>query len=140
MGDELDIPEHIARSLTATVESIERLDVLLYARAARGKAVAARGVGPALHLSVPMAEQHLAVLCGQGFLTVSIGSDLLYSYQPKSLELDRALEALAKLDRRGRAAFIDTFRDLGRASSLPPPSKAPERASERSLDKKGKRS
>ncbi len=110
MGEESGIPEHIARLLTSSIETAERLDVLLYLRENRGKSFGARSVAQALQMSTAVAEQHLAILCGRGFLTVSIGSDLIYGYQPVSAAIDAAMQEVADLSRDRRPEVIATLR------------------------------
>ena len=111
MSQSRKIPEHLARLLTSSIETVERLDILLYLRAHRGKSVGARAVATALHVSSSFAEQHLAIHCGRGFLTVSIGSDLIYGYQPVSAAIDAAMQEVADLSRDRRPDIIATLRD-----------------------------
>ncbi|MDF2694008.1 MAG: hypothetical protein K0S65_2391 [Labilithrix sp.] len=99
MAGEHRIPEHLRRLLRTSIESVERLDVLLHLREHRGKSFGARSVAQALYISSVHAEEHLAILCGRGFLTVSIASDLLYGYQPASAALDTAMEEIVELAR-----------------------------------------
>ncbi|MBX3208551.1 MAG: hypothetical protein KF764_26195 [Labilithrix sp.] len=106
MSDERSIPEHLAPLLTSSIESVERLEILLHLRARRGKTFGARAVAEALRVSSVFAEQHLAILCGRGFLEVSIGSDLIYGYQPVSAALDAALQEIEELYRDRRADVV----------------------------------
>jgi hypothetical protein len=112
MGDDRRIPEHVARLLASSIESVERLDILLHLRAARGKTFSARSLSAALRISGLAAEQHLAILCGRGFLTVSIGTDLLYSYQPVSPAIDQVLGEAERLNEIQRADIIRALGDL----------------------------
>ena len=96
------IPEHIARLLASSIESVERLDVLLHLRAAPTHTFSARSVATALRFPVHAIEQDLAILCGRGFLTVSIGSDLLYAYKPVSPAIAQVLNELDELYRLRR--------------------------------------
>jgi len=111
MVEERKVPEHLLRLLASSIESVERLDILLYLREHRGKSFGARAVATALHVSSSFAEQHLAILCGRGFLTVSIGTDLLYGYQPVSPAIDAALQEVEDLNRDNRGAILATFKD-----------------------------
>lgn len=111
MAQERRIPEHIARLLTSSIETVERLDVLLHLRENSGKLFGARAVAQALHMSTAVAEQHLAILCGRGFLTVSIGSDLIYGYQPVSAAIDAAMQEVADLNRGRRQDVVATLQD-----------------------------
>lgn len=109
MPEQRSIPEHLARLLTSSVESVERLEILLHLRAHRGKSFGARAVAHALHVSSVFAEQHLTILCGRGFLTVSIGTDLLYGYQPVSAALDAAMQEVEDIYRDRPAAVVATL-------------------------------
>lgn len=134
MAEERRIPEHIARLLTSSIETVERLDVLLYLRESRGKLFGARAVAQALHMSTAVAEQHLAILCGRGFLTVSIGSDLIYGYQPVSAAIDAAMQDVAVLSRDRRQDILATLRD---ASERDPVHAFANAFLIRKIDKKG---
>jgi hypothetical protein len=103
MTREHRIPEHLARLLVSSIESLDRLDVLLHLRTNRGRSFGAGAVARALRISSVFVEQHLAILCGRGFLTVSIGTDLLYGYQPASDAIELAMREIEDLNRERRA-------------------------------------
>lgn len=105
------IPEHLARLLASSIESADRLDILMHLRANRGKTFSARSIAMLLRVSSVASEQHLALLCGRGFLTVSIGTDLLYSYQPVSAAIDIALQEIADLLVTRRADVLAAVKD-----------------------------
>lgn len=100
------IPEQVARLLTSSIESVERLDVLLHLRADPKRALNAKTLAAQLKLPSPIVEQHLAILCGRGFLAVNIGSDLQYSYKPISPAIDQVLHELAELNRVRRPDVV----------------------------------
>lgn len=104
------IPEHAAKLLTSSIESVERLDVLLHLRAEVPHALSARAVATTLRLSPRVAEAHLAVLCGRGFLKVNFGNDLLYAYNPVSASLDEVMAELEALNRSQRADLVAALR------------------------------
>lgn len=52
-------------------------------------------MGAACSLAPASAERHLALLCGRGFLKVSLATDLLYAYQPVTPELDALVSIMA---------------------------------------------
>jgi hypothetical protein len=106
MNEDRKIPDHVARLLASSIETVGRLDVLLHLRAARGKTFTARTVASACGITAAAAEQHLAILCGRGFLGVSIGSDLAYSYQPISPAIHQVLEEVQKLNATRRADVV----------------------------------
>lgn len=105
-----DFPEHLARLLTSSIETEERLDVLCLLRRLRPRTFTAKGVGTELSIAPSKAEQALAMLCGRGFLTVNIASDLFYSYAPVSPTIDKALEELTELIAKDRARVLDVLR------------------------------
>ena len=104
-----DFPEHLARLLTSSIETEERLDVLCLLRRLRPRTFTAKGVATELSIAPSKAEQALAMLCGRGFLTVNIANDLFYSYAPISPTIDKALEELTDLIAKDRARVIDVL-------------------------------
>ena len=100
------IPEHLVNLLTSSIETIERLDIVLHFRANPGRSYGARTVAKALGASVRTTEKDLAVLCGRGFLTVNIGADLLFAYQPVSGSVDAALGEIEILNREIRRELV----------------------------------
>jgi hypothetical protein len=98
------VAPHLRRLLATIIDSVERLDVLLFLRRERPKSFSPRAAGAALGIPATSAERDLAHLCGHGFLSVSIGSDLVYTYMPASPELGRNVDELAKLWSSSRAA------------------------------------
>jgi hypothetical protein len=111
MPDDPSIPEHVERLLVASIESPERLDVLLFLRANKPKKYGAKAVAQALSLRTQGVEQALAILCGRGFLSVAIENDLLYAYEPVSPSINEVMNELADLvdkDRAGVVRVLDT--------------------------------
>ncbi|MBX3228513.1 MAG: hypothetical protein KIT84_07665 [Labilithrix sp.] len=96
----------MARLLTSSIESVERLDVLLHLRSDPTHTFTARTLAAALKLPTASVEQDLAILCGRGFLTVSIGNDLLYAYKPISPAIDEVLREVADLNRLRRSDVV----------------------------------
>lgn len=84
--------------------------MLLHLRADPRHTFTARAVATELHLPTHAVEQHLAILCGRGFLTVSIANDLLYAYQPVSPSIAQALNELEDLNRMRRADVVAALR------------------------------
>jgi hypothetical protein len=100
------LPERLTRFLSSSIRTATRLGVLLHLRAYRGRSVAARAVASTLGITGQQAEENLASLCGDGFLTVTIGGDLLYSYAPASDVIDHRLGEIDALWRRDRHAVL----------------------------------
>jgi hypothetical protein len=103
-------PEHLARLLTSSIETEERLDVLCLLKRARPRTFTAKAVGSELGIAVGKAENALAMLCGRGFLTVTIANDLFYSYAPVSPTIDKALDDLVKLLAKDRNRVLDVLK------------------------------
>lgn len=102
-------PEHLARLLTSSIETEERLDVLCLLKRSRPRTFTSKSVASELGISAGRAENALAMLCGRGFLTVTIASDHFYSYDPVSPTIDKALDELVKQLDRGRVRVIDVL-------------------------------
>lgn len=102
-------PEHLARLLTSSIETEERLDVLCLLKKGRPRTFTAKSVSSEIGVPVSKAENALAMLCGRGFLTVNIANDLFYSYAPVSPTIDKALDELTKLVDADRARVLDVL-------------------------------
>lgn len=105
------IPEHLVKLLASSIETEDRLDILLFLRANAGQKFAAKALAAAFRGRNVDAAQHLAILCGRGFLGVSIGVDLLYGYAPLSPAVVAALDEIAELNRDHRADVVATLHD-----------------------------
>ncbi|MFO0736522.1 MAG: response regulator [Labilithrix sp.] len=81
----------------AIVESMARLDVLLFLRSLRGKATGRETVATACRMSSLAAEHHLARLCARGLLAVTIGEELHYSYRPIDPRMRAAVDELDRV-------------------------------------------
>lgn len=106
-----DFPEHLARLLTSSIETEERLDVLCLLKKAKPRTFTARSVASELGIAPGRAEHALAMLCGRGFLTVTIANDLFYSYAPVSPTIDKALDELTAQLAKSRTRVLDVLRN-----------------------------
>jgi hypothetical protein len=102
-------PEHLARLLTSSIETVERLDVLCLLKKARPRTFTSKGVAAELGIPSSKAETALAMLCGRGFLTVNIANDLFYSYAPVSPTIDKALDELVTLLQKDRIRVLEVL-------------------------------
>lgn len=102
-------PEHLARLLTSSIETQERLDVLCLLKRSRPRTFTAKSVATELSIPTSRAETALAMLCGRGFLTVNIANDLFYSYAPVSPTIDKALDDITQLYDRERSRVIEVL-------------------------------
>lgn len=111
--DSLSIPSSAVARLLLSVESLARLDVLLYLRDRKGRPSTAKAVASACQISPVAAEQHLAKLCARGLVGVDIGTELHYSYRPfdprTRVTVDE-LEVLSTTNREGLAAWLASSR------------------------------
>jgi hypothetical protein len=105
------LPPNIERLLTVAVESPERLEVLLLLRRNRPKTFTSRTVGRELYVTPASAERDLALLCGRGFLSVTIGNDLLYSYKPVTAELEASVDRLLAIYDERKADVLAALQD-----------------------------
>lgn len=87
----------IVRLLAVAVESVERLEILLALRRAHPRSMTGKVLAHTLSISATSVDTHLAILCGRGFLGVTIGNDLVYTYKPISSKIERQVEDLADL-------------------------------------------
>lgn len=94
-GDPVD-PE-LARLLTVAVETVERLEILLTLRRDHPRSTTAKVLARDLSIRASSVDTHLAILCGRGFLGVTIGSDLVYAYKPISAKIEQQVADLAEL-------------------------------------------
>ena len=102
-------PEHLARLLTSSIETQERLDVLCLLKRSRPRTFTAKSIATELSIPTSRAETALAMLCGRGFLTVNIANDLFYSYAPVSPTIDKALDDITQLYDRERSRVIEVL-------------------------------
>lgn len=78
--------------LVASLESVERLEILLHVRNLRGRRVTAPAIAATFRVSASSAEQHLSKLCACGYLAVEIGTALHYTYRPISTSIREAVD------------------------------------------------
>ena len=93
-------------ALLALIETQTSLEILLFVRGSGGKSFTAKSVAKELSMTTASAERELALLCGRGFLTVTLGSDLRYAYRSMKEDVDRVLDELAQLWSRDRDGVV----------------------------------
>ena len=111
------VDPEIERLLAHVVETAERLEVLLLLRREQPSSFTAKTLCRLVSIAPSTADTHLAVLCGRGFLGVTIGSDLTYSYQPISPKIDQQVATLAQLCKERRAEVVAL---LGKSRAVSP--------------------
>lgn len=105
----------VERILSTIVESAERLELLLLLRREQPKTFTARSLrGQLPAIPTPALDTHLAILCGRGYLGVTIGNDLVYTYRPISEKIDQQVAAIAALWSSRRADVEALFKDRGK--------------------------
>jgi len=93
-------------ALLGLIETQGSLEILLYVRSSGGKSLTANTVAKDLSMTTASAERELALLCGRGFLTVTLGSDLRYAYRPMKEDVDAVLDELVQLWSRDRESVV----------------------------------
>jgi hypothetical protein len=83
--------------LKAAIESVARLEILLMMRRDRPRSTTAKALAHVLSMRGAEIDTHLAVLCGRGFLGVTIANDLIYTYKPISPKIEQQVTDLARL-------------------------------------------
>lgn len=91
------ISEEAARLLSTAIESVERLELLLALRRAPSKTFTAKALRASMPSGGAGLDTHLAILCGRGFLGVTIGNDLVYAYKPISARIEQHVNEIADL-------------------------------------------
>jgi hypothetical protein len=103
----------LQRILSVAVESVERLEILLLLRRDQPKTFTAKTLRAQLSITAASLDTHLAILCGRGFLGVTIGNDLVYTYRPISAKIDQQVAEIAALWTTRRADVEAVFRERG---------------------------
>jgi hypothetical protein len=104
------LPERLLHLLTTSIQTSERLEVLFLLSATRPKTFTARTVATELSMGVATAESALAMLCGRGFLEVSIANDLFYAFAPVDPTMKESVEELVAVYAKERAAVLAVLR------------------------------
>jgi len=87
----------LVRLLTSAIESVERFEILLAMRAEHPRSTTAKALARTLSIRATAVDTHLAILCGRGFLGVTIGNDLVYAYKPISPKIEQQVTDLVHL-------------------------------------------
>lgn len=107
------LPADVQKLIIDHISSVEQLEVLLllYRSAMKeGSATAewsAMAVGRELRIDVGSASDRLADLAARGFLSARGSQDLLYRYDPKNTDLDRAVGGLDRCYPEQRVTVIN---------------------------------
>ncbi len=105
MADRPALSAELRRFLTAAVDTVEELEVLMLAHDA-GRTITAQEAAQRLHLSPPVAGRALEALSRRGLLDVRVTNDILYRTAPVTPELADGLEALARRYAADRTAIL----------------------------------
>jgi hypothetical protein len=97
-----EIPPDVVRLIADHLESVVQVEVLLLLVANPAKRFGAAEIGRELRVDPHWAGSQLAELAGRGMLEGNADPDPLYRYAPRSAELGRAIDGLARAyaDRR----------------------------------------
>lgn len=104
------IDPEIERILSVAIESADRLEILLTLRQEQPKTFTAKTLRERLALPSASIDTHLAILCGRGYLGVTIGNDLVYTYRPISQKIDQQVADIAALWATRRSDVEALFR------------------------------
>jgi hypothetical protein len=108
--DPPSIPPDVARLLGVVIENVDRLEILLAMRREKDKSFTAKTLRAQLSLRGSDVDTHLAILCGRGFLWVTIGSDLVYAYRPMSKTIEDHVTEVAELWEKRRSEVLRLMR------------------------------
>jgi hypothetical protein len=90
------IPPEVQALLLKHIQAVEQLEILLLLYRNHSRQWSAVEVARELRIATPSAEQRLADLQSRGFLSAKDGAPRLYSYQPATSDLDRAVSGLER--------------------------------------------
>ncbi|MFS8069915.1 MAG: hypothetical protein ACMG6S_26415 [Byssovorax sp.] len=103
-----NISESLRLFITAHINSIEELEVLILLRATEERGWSAAQVSRELGANVPWIQERLADLASRGFLSVQEGeSGPLYRYAPSTRESRAQIEDLAITYKQRRLSVIN---------------------------------
>ncbi|HZS48437.1 MAG TPA: hypothetical protein VFC63_25430 [Blastocatellia bacterium] len=100
------IPEGVKQFLARNINSIAELEVLLLLQRDSNLKRTAAEVARELSIDEQWATAQLSELAAKGLLTAESGSDIRYSYSPKSSDLRISIDQLAKIYTTQRVAII----------------------------------
>jgi DNA-binding MarR family transcriptional regulator len=103
------LPDEVREFITANINSVAQLEVLLLLRRESGVAWSAEDVARALYTTPEMMAAQLAELETRGLLRKTSGSADVYSYAPSTPQLAAAVDLLANLYKERRVTVITTI-------------------------------
>ena len=110
------LPGELRAFLHSAIESFEQLEILMALRRT-GRAASARQLTDELGLAESAVQHHLERLAGQGLLDARLGDEnVLYKYDPLSLDLRRVVDLLAEYYASERTAVVHFVTAGGRRS------------------------
>ncbi|TAJ96980.1 MAG: hypothetical protein EPO39_19645 [Candidatus Manganitrophaceae bacterium] len=120
------ISEDVKRFISAYIDSVELLEVLLLIRRAGKKEWSADSISRELRSNPSSVTKRLTDLRARGLVSVKEGSPPLYYYHPETEALDSAIQGLAEAYAERQARVIDlifskpinTLRDFSDAFKL----------------------
>lgn len=100
-----ELPAELRVFIHSCIESIEQVELLLLMRGSE-RMRTARDVASELGISVPRARSDLETLAARGLLEVRVGEEIAYRYRPRSDELARYCDVLARCYITSRQALL----------------------------------
>jgi hypothetical protein len=108
VSDEGISPE-LKRFIRQYIQSVEQLEILLLLRSQSSRPWTAKKVFDVIRSSERSAAMRLADFARDGFLLADPEDPDAYRYQPKTVELDRLVEATAAVYQSRRVLVIETI-------------------------------
>jgi hypothetical protein len=91
------IPQDVQQFVLQNIDSIAQLEGLLLLRSDPAKAWSAADLAQRLYIGEPETAQLLAQLLARELLAVTGSTPLVYSYRPKTADLEQMVDRLAKV-------------------------------------------
>ena len=105
------IPEDARRLIDECVDSVEALEVLLLLHGERTREWTGNAVASELRMSSVTSDKYLAKFCSHNLLSVRLGTDLFYRFEPRLSHLEQSVHALASAYAEDRRAVLDAIRE-----------------------------
>jgi hypothetical protein len=110
------LPPELRGFLHVCIESITQVELLILLRGS-DRVRTARDIAADLGVAVQTARHDLETLTARGLLDVSIGAELAYRFRPRSEELGRYVDILAKYYVTSRHLVLSFVSDRARLAS-----------------------
>lgn len=103
------LPDDVRRFLIDDIVSVERLDVLLFLFRHAQRWWPAQKLSAELEMPVDAIQSHLEHLSARNLLDVRIAESVIFCFKPRSEELERLVEAVARAHFQERDAVVSVL-------------------------------